>query len=95
MRKDRCSGAFLQAFALSFARFPQRVAVAVTRDMSLRYGENPHQNAAFYKLPASGETSVGAAKLSGGSKEISFNNLMDANAAFELVKEFSEPAAVV
>ena len=75
--------------------FPERVAIAVTKDMSLRYGENPHQSAAFYKLPTSGETSIGAAKLSGGSKEISFNNLMDANAAFELVKEFDEPAAVV
>ena len=79
----------------SAVQFPQRLSIAVKKDISLRYGENPHQNAAFYKLPASGETSVSSAELLSGGKEISFNNLLDANAAFELVKEFDEPAAVV
>ncbi len=63
--------------------------------MELRYGENPHQSGAFYKLPSSSEPSIGIATLLPGGKEISFNNLMDANAAFELVKEFDEPAVVV
>jgi phosphoribosylaminoimidazolecarboxamide formyltransferase/IMP cyclohydrolase len=62
---------------------------------TLRYGENPHQGAAFYKLADSGETNVSSAKLLEGGKGISFNNLLDTNAAFELVKEFDEPAAVV
>jgi phosphoribosylaminoimidazolecarboxamide formyltransferase/IMP cyclohydrolase len=75
--------------------FPQRLSIALRKDMPLRYGENPHQSAAFYKLPASSETSVSTSTLLAGEKEISFNNLMDANAAFELVKEFAEPAAVV
>jgi len=61
----------------------------------LRYGENPHQSAAFYKLPPSREMSVGSARLLEGQTAISFNNLLDANAAFELVKEFAEPAAIV
>jgi phosphoribosylaminoimidazolecarboxamide formyltransferase/IMP cyclohydrolase len=75
--------------------FPERVSIAVTKHATLRYGENPHQTAAFYKLPFRGETSVsGGTSLEGGT-EISFNNLMDTNAAFELVKEFAEPAAVV
>ncbi len=75
--------------------YPGRVSIALTKENDLRYGENPHQSAAFYKLPASGEMSVGSAKLLEGGKGISFNNLLDVNAAFELVKEFSGPAAVV
>ncbi len=75
--------------------FPERVSIAVTKHAKLRYGENPHQTAAFYKLPARGETSVSSGTLLAGGTEISFNNLMDTNAAFELVKEFTEPAAVV
>jgi phosphoribosylaminoimidazolecarboxamide formyltransferase/IMP cyclohydrolase len=68
--------------------YPERVAIAVKKQSDLRYGENPHQTAAFYKLTASGE-------LLEGGKPISFNNLLDTNAAFELVKEFDEPAAIV
>ncbi|UCG48853.1 MAG: bifunctional phosphoribosylaminoimidazolecarboxamide formyltransferase/IMP cyclohydrolase, partial [Phycisphaerales bacterium] len=75
--------------------FPERVSISACRAAALRYGENPHQSAAFYKLPASRETSVSAGKMLEGGTAISFNNLMDANAAFELVKEFQEPAAVV
>ena len=75
--------------------YPERVTIAAKKEMQLRYGENPHQGGAFYKLPASGEPSVGGAMLLPGGKEISFNNLMDANAAFELAKEFDEPAIVI
>jgi phosphoribosylaminoimidazolecarboxamide formyltransferase/IMP cyclohydrolase len=75
--------------------YPERVSVALRKEASLRYGENPHQTAAFYKLAASGETSVSSAALLEGGTPISFNNLLDTNAAFELVKEFSKPAAVV
>lgn len=75
--------------------YPDRVSIALKKETSLRYGENPHQTAAFYKLPPGGETSVSSARLLEGGKEISFNNLLDTNAAFELVKEFDEPTAVV
>jgi len=76
--------------------YPERVSIALSKEgESLRYGENPHQTAAYYKLAVSGETSVSSAKLLEGGKAISFNNLLDTNAAFELVKEFAEPAAVV
>ncbi len=75
--------------------YPERVSIALKNEALLRYGENPHQSAAFYKLAPSGEMSVSSAKLLEGGKEISFNNLLDTNAAFELVKEFAEPAAVV
>ena len=75
--------------------YPERVSIAMTKQGTLRYGENPHQSGAFYKLPASGETSVSSGTVLAGDTEISFNNLLDTNAAFELVKEFAEPAAVV
>ena len=75
--------------------YPEIVTIAVKKQASLRYGENPHQTAGFYKLPASGETSISSAGLLKGGTEISFNNLMDTNAAFELVKEFDEPAVVI
>ncbi|MFH1716493.1 MAG: bifunctional phosphoribosylaminoimidazolecarboxamide formyltransferase/IMP cyclohydrolase [Planctomycetota bacterium] len=75
--------------------YPERVSIALKKESSLRYGENPHQNAAFYKLSASSETSVSSGTLEAGGTGISFNNLLDTNAAFELVKEFTEPAAVV
>ena len=77
------------------AQYPDRVTIALKKEAMLRYGENPHQTAAFYKLPPSSEMSVSSARLLEGSTPISFNNLLDTNAAFELVKEFEEPAAVV
>ena len=75
--------------------YAERVSIAVGKVAELRYGENPHQSAAFYKLPSNGETSVSSGTLLEGGTPISFNNLLDTNAAFELVKEFAEPAAVV
>jgi phosphoribosylaminoimidazolecarboxamide formyltransferase/IMP cyclohydrolase len=75
--------------------YPEKVSIALKKEATLRYGENPHQSAAFYKLTPTGEMSVSSATLLEGSTAISFNNLLDTNAAFELVKEFKEPAAVV
>jgi len=75
--------------------YPERLAIALRRETPLRYGENPHQSAAFYKLAETEEASVSKAVLLEGGTGISFNNLLDTNAAFELVKEFDEPAAVV
>jgi phosphoribosylaminoimidazolecarboxamide formyltransferase / IMP cyclohydrolase len=62
---------------------------------ALRYGENPHQkNAALYALPGYTEPCVAQARQISG-KEIGFNNLLDMNTAFEIVKEFSQPAACI
>ena len=75
--------------------FPEKVSLPLHRAETLRYGENPHQSAAFYRRSHTTETSVsGGTRLQGGSA-ISFNNLLDANAAFELVKEFDRPAVVI
>ena len=79
----------------SDVEYPERVSLSVTKQASLRYGENPHQSAGFYTLASNDEVSVGGAEILPGGKEISFNNLLDVNAAFELVKEFDSPAAVV
>jgi len=75
--------------------YPDKLTISARKDIELRYGENPHQSAAFYRLGDCNEPSMGTAKLLPGGKDISFNNIMDANAAFELVKEFDEPAIVI
>jgi phosphoribosylaminoimidazolecarboxamide formyltransferase / IMP cyclohydrolase len=64
------------------------------RRVSLRYGENPHQKAAFYAEPGCPYACVASAETLHG-KELSFNNLLDLDSALNLVREFTEPAAVV
>ena len=74
--------------------FPQALDLKFKKLQDLRYGENPHQKAAFYKDEAANEPSVScAAQLHG--KELSFNNIIDLNAALEIVKEFEAPAAAI
>jgi phosphoribosylaminoimidazolecarboxamide formyltransferase/IMP cyclohydrolase len=75
-------------------RFPRHVAFGGERGEHLRYGENPHQAAAFYRLPAP-RPGVATARHALGP-ELSYNNLADADGAFELVAEFdaAESAAV-
>jgi phosphoribosylaminoimidazolecarboxamide formyltransferase/IMP cyclohydrolase len=73
---------------------PVGVHLALTRHMALRYGENPHQQAALY-IPAGQAASglAGGRQLQG--KELSYNNLVDLDAAWDLVREFTRPAAVI
>ncbi|MBB3111933.1 phosphoribosylaminoimidazolecarboxamide formyltransferase/IMP cyclohydrolase [Paenibacillus phyllosphaerae] len=72
---------------------PERYTVTYEKVQDLRYGENPHQKAAFYRkpIPTSGNITT-AEQLHG--KELSYNNINDANAALAIVKEFNEPAVV-
>lgn len=74
--------------------FPAELPLGFVRATGLRYGENPHQRAALYHdaLPATGATLLDAKQLQG--KELSYNNLLDAEAAWDLVWRFSKPAAV-
>jgi phosphoribosylaminoimidazolecarboxamide formyltransferase len=75
---------------------PPRYLATADRERELRYGENPHQDAAVYRDFAAGEASVvGAPQLNEGAKALSYNNYNDADAALGLVKEFDEPAAAV
>ncbi len=71
-----------------------RLVRAWRKVRDLRYGENPHQRAAVYREPLASPDSLAAADPLGG-KELSYNNLLDAHAAWALACEFQEPAAVV
>lgn len=76
--------------------FPENLALGLTKVQDLRYGENPHQKAAFYQRNdySMKEYSLGyAEKLQG--KELSYNNYLDLDAAWAAVREYSEPAAVI
>ncbi len=73
---------------------PPRVTFGYTRKISLRYGENPHQAAAFYAEPNPSAATIASAETLHG-KELSYNNILDLDAAWNLVTEFQQPAAVV
>lgn len=74
--------------------FPEELSLNLKRGELLRYGENPHQKAALYLNPKDKRPAVATARNVQG-KELSYNNLQDADAAFECVAEFEEPAAVI
>ncbi|GHU61428.1 bifunctional purine biosynthesis protein PurH [Clostridia bacterium] len=75
-------------------QFPEKITLSYNKQQSLRYGENPHQEAAFYREPILRANTISVAKQLHG-KALSYNNLRDADAAFKLVGEFTEPTAVV
>ncbi len=72
------------------AGLDEKLFLAFDEVQSLRYGENPHQNAMFYRAEEEVPYSVAFAKQLGG-KELSYNNIQDANAALQLVREFDTP----
>jgi phosphoribosylaminoimidazolecarboxamide formyltransferase/IMP cyclohydrolase len=74
--------------------FPYRLSLSFEKVQDLRYGENPHQRAAFYSDLGSTLYSVAAARKIQG-KELSFNNLLDLDAAWRLVTELDDPACVI
>lgn len=74
-------------------QYPESYTVTYEKVQDLRYGENPHQQAAFYKEPIQSRPTLATAKQLHG-KELSYNNIQDTNAAIEIVKEFAVPAAV-
>ena len=76
-------------------KFPEKLNLNYEKKEDLRYGENPHQKAAFYKEESLEEPSITSAEKLHG-KDLSFNNINDTNGAFELIKEFTDkPAAAV
>ncbi|MGL5000351.1 MAG: bifunctional phosphoribosylaminoimidazolecarboxamide formyltransferase/IMP cyclohydrolase [Cetobacterium sp.] len=72
--------------------FPESITVTYEKVQDLRYGENPHQKAGFYKSSFAGYSIGNAVQLHG--KELSYNNIQDANAALEILKEFKKPTVV-
>ncbi|MDN4608289.1 bifunctional phosphoribosylaminoimidazolecarboxamide formyltransferase/IMP cyclohydrolase [Sporosarcina highlanderae] len=78
---------------LSEEEFPEQITFTYELKQPLRYGENPHQKAAFYSRPLGSDFSIANALQLHG-KELSYNNIQDANAAIQIIKEFNQPAAV-
>jgi phosphoribosylaminoimidazolecarboxamide formyltransferase/IMP cyclohydrolase len=76
------------------ADFPEALVISGTLERALRYGENPHQKAAFYALDGAVGPSLANAEVLQG-KELSYNNLLDLDAAMRLCAEFSAPAAAI
>ncbi len=74
--------------------YPERFQLAFDKVQNLRYGENPHQSAAFYREPSAPEGAIASyAQVQG--KELSYNNIADADAAWECVKSFDAGACVI
>ncbi|HCC34400.1 MAG TPA: bifunctional phosphoribosylaminoimidazolecarboxamide formyltransferase/inosine monophosphate cyclohydrolase [Ruminococcaceae bacterium] len=75
--------------------FPEKLTLTFEKVQEMRYGENPHQGAAFYKEADAGDNTLAAAEQLHG-KELSYNNINDANGALDVMKEFGaeRPAAV-
>jgi phosphoribosylaminoimidazolecarboxamide formyltransferase/IMP cyclohydrolase len=87
---DAAIAAYLEGGASDFAL---RISIVAERLQHLRYGENPHQSAAFYRPAGPAQGLAAAEQLHG--PELSYNNLLDWSAALGLLIEFSDPAAVV
>jgi phosphoribosylaminoimidazolecarboxamide formyltransferase/IMP cyclohydrolase len=74
--------------------FPSRLTLVVEKKADLRYGENPHQLGAFYADPAQFRTSISRARQIAG-KDLSFNNLLDLDAAWAIASDFKTPAVTI
>jgi phosphoribosylaminoimidazolecarboxamide formyltransferase/IMP cyclohydrolase len=74
--------------------FPRTFNVQFHKAQEMRYGENPHQKAAFYREAHPAEAGIATAKQLQG-KELSYNNVADTDAALECVKNFDQPACVI
>ncbi|MBI4301383.1 MAG: bifunctional phosphoribosylaminoimidazolecarboxamide formyltransferase/IMP cyclohydrolase [Chloroflexi bacterium] len=89
--------AIAQYLRLEQEKFPQTMTVALKKRLDLRYGENPHQSAAFYEEERWGqalEPGVTTVTQRGG-KELSFNNILDADAAWNVVADFAAPTVAI
>ena len=78
----------------SMSEFPRTINLQFNKAQEMRYGENPHQGAAFYTEKNQANACISTAKQLQG-KELSFNNIGDTDAALECVKQFDEPACVI
>jgi phosphoribosylaminoimidazolecarboxamide formyltransferase/IMP cyclohydrolase len=88
------SAYFTGAVGGGSATFPDDLNLSFRRQASLRYGENPHQQAAFYSDPRAIGASITQAKQLQG-KELSYNNIADSDTALECVRQFEAPACVI
>ena len=93
---DAAISNYLSSLTIDGAKrtFPLQINMSYTRLQNLRYGENPHQKAAFYGDPSPLPGSLVTARQHQG-KELSYNNIADADAAWECIKSFDAPACVI
>ena len=90
---DACINSYLDK-QLNDDGFAENLQVTYEKIQTLRYGENPHQKAAFYREKNNSEPGVAnAVQLQG--KELSYNNIVDVDAAYNIVNEFEEPTATI
>ncbi|MBO3459470.1 bifunctional phosphoribosylaminoimidazolecarboxamide formyltransferase/IMP cyclohydrolase [Aetokthonos hydrillicola Thurmond2011] len=93
-RYDQAIASYLTQQSATESTLPQQYTHSGTQLQSLRYGENPHQSAAWYQTGNSAEGWAGATKIQG--KELSYNNLVDLEAARRIISEFTDsPAAAI
>ncbi len=88
------SGYLMQKWPVADESWPGTLTAVFNKKSDLRYGENPQQRAAFYSDPGARAASIATAQQLQG-KELSFNNIADADTALECVRQFAEPACVI
>ena len=93
-RYDAAISNYLQGIDVEEGEFPLTYTVQYERKQIMRYGENPHQKAAFYSDLSIDQPSISTAQQLWG-KELSYNNIMDSDAALDLIMEFKKPACVI
>ncbi len=91
---DRMISDYFEGLSEPKETFPSRTEILLSREQTLRYGENPHQKAALYSYRGNPPAGIAGSRKIWG-KEMSYNNFLDADAAFKLVWEFTEPAVVI
>ena len=91
---DAMVAAYLRGPASAADAFPASLGLALEKRLDLRYGENPHQRGAFYAERGAPAGTIAAARQLQG-KALSYNNIADADAALECVKQFVKPACVI
>lgn len=93
-RYDNMISLYFDARASQGGKYPPRLSLNLQKQSELRYGENPHQEACAYSLGNQAATSILSAKQHQG-KPLSYNNILDTEAAWNCVNEFNEPACVI
>ena len=93
-RYDTMVASYLGVAAGDTDGFPAALELRYLKKLDLRYGENPHQRGAFYRDALPGGTGVASARQLQG-KELSYNNIADADTALECVRQFATPACVI
>jgi phosphoribosylaminoimidazolecarboxamide formyltransferase/IMP cyclohydrolase len=91
---DSAVASYLARVNEGTGEFAQSLALQFHKRIDLRYGENPHQSAAFYRVPEAQGASIGSAEQLQG-RTLSYNNIADGDTAFECVRQFSDPACVI